>query len=58
MLAVSPVIVLINAPVPDPSELKLAVRSGFAVVAQQTPLAVIVPPPAYVTLPPEDADVE
>ena len=31
---------------------------GFALVLQQTPLAVIAPPPSLVTLPPLVADVD
>jgi hypothetical protein len=50
--------VLTKLPIPAVSEvLELAVV-GAVVVAQQTPLAVIVPPPSAVTFPPETAVVK
>ena len=48
-----------KTPVPVPFVvLEFARLSGLAVVAQQTPLAVIVPPPSAVTFPPETAVVK
>jgi hypothetical protein len=49
---------LVKDPVPVPSVVLLFVRSGLAVVAQHTPLAVIVPPPSEVTFPPDTAVVD
>ena len=53
MFAVSPVTLLINAPVADPSVV-LVEREivGFVVVLQHTPLAVTVAPPLLVIFPP------
>ena len=45
-------------PVPVPSVVLESLMVGFAVVAQQTPLAVIAPPPSAVILPPETAVVK
>ena len=46
-------------PVPVPLVVKLPTPTcGFAVVAQQTPLALTVPLPSEVTLPPEVTDVK
>ena len=45
-------------PVPVPSVVRLLLVAGFDVVAQQTPLAVIGPPPSAVILPPDIAVVE
>ena len=56
-MEVRPVIELVKAPVPVPSEVRLFRMVGLAVVDQQTPLAVIVPPPAEVTFPPPAAVV-
>ncbi len=52
VLAVRPVILLVNVPVPVPSVVWLAVATGFVDVLQHTPLAVTVAPPSEVTLPP------
>jgi hypothetical protein len=57
-LGVSPVIELVNAPVPEPSVVWLSATVGLAEVLQQTPRAVTVAPPSEVTLPPPDAVVE
>ena len=50
---------LVKIPVPVPSVVVFkAPMTGFAVVAQHTPLAVTVPPPSAVTFPPEAAVVK
>jgi hypothetical protein len=47
---------LVKAPVPVPlDDVFVAPITGFAVVAQQTPLAVTAPPPSAVTFPPDIA---
>jgi hypothetical protein len=54
----NPVMALVKTPVPVPSVVVfVAPITGFAVVAQQTPLAVTVPPPSAVIFPPEAAAV-
>jgi hypothetical protein len=55
--AVNPVRLLVKIPVPVASDVFDPVIVGLAVVAQQVPLAVIVPPPSAVTFPPEVAVV-
>jgi hypothetical protein len=50
-----PVRLLEKLPVPVPSLVKLLLMVGFEVVAQQTPLAVIDPPPSDVIFPPDTA---
>ena len=47
---------LVNEPVPVPSEVFELAVVGLAEVLQQTPLAVIVKPPSEVTFPPLLAD--
>ena len=48
-----------KVPVPVPSEVfVVSATVGFAVVAQQTPLAVMAPPPSAVIFPPETAVVK
>ena len=47
--------VLIKVPVPEPSVVWFPVATGLAVVAQQTPRAVIAEPPSLVTFPPDKA---
>jgi hypothetical protein len=54
--AVSPVIKLTNGPVPVPSVVLLFAIVGPAVVLQQTPFAVIAPPPSVAIVPPEVAE--
>jgi hypothetical protein len=50
---------LVKAPVPVPLVVVfVAPITGFAVVAQQTPLAVTAPPPSAVIFPPEIAVVK
>jgi hypothetical protein len=49
---------LTKTPVPVPSVVLELVIVGFAVVAQQTPLAVTAPPPSAVIFPPETAVVK
>jgi hypothetical protein len=52
------VMALVKTPVPVPSVVVfVAPITGFAVVAQQTPLAVTAPPPSAVIFPPEIAVV-
>ena len=54
----NPVMALVKTPVPVPSVVVfVAPITGFAVVAQQTPLAVTAPPPSAVIFPPEAAVV-
>ena len=48
---------LAKLPVPVPSEVFEFAIVGFEVAAQQTPLAVTVPPPSSVIFPPETAVV-
>ena len=55
---VSPVILLVKAPVPVPLVVWLSLTVGFCEVLQQTPRAVTAAPPVAVTLPPHDAVVE
>ncbi len=57
MFAVSPVIELVNEPVPNPSEVLLPLIVGSAEVLQQTPRADTGEPPSLVTLPPPSAVV-
>lgn len=45
-------------PRPEPLDVVLSEVVGLALVDQQTPLAVTVPPPSSVTLPPDDAVVD
>ena len=53
MLAYSPVILLVNAPVPVPSDVFVVSEIvGLVVVAQTTPLAVMELPPSAVMFPP------
>ena len=52
MLEVSPVIALVNVPVPVPSIVLLSAVVGLAVVLQQTPRAVTEAPPSAPTVPP------
>jgi hypothetical protein len=50
---------LVKTPFPEPSDVVfVAPITGFAVVAQQTPLAVTAPPPSAVIFPPEVAAVK
>jgi hypothetical protein len=49
---------LVKLPLPVPSVVNELVVVGAVVVAQQTPLAVIVPPPSAMTFPPETAVVK
>ena len=58
MATLRPVIPLIKAPVPLPSDVWLSLIVGFTEVLQQTPLAVTDAPPSDVTLPPLDALLE
>jgi hypothetical protein len=48
----------VKLPVPVPFEVKLSLIVGDDVVAQQTPRAVIAPPPLSVILPPDTAVAE
>ena len=57
MFAVSPVIELVNVPIPEPSEVWLFETVGLDVVAQHTPRAVTDDPPIAVILPPDVAEV-
>ena len=50
-------ILLVNVPIPVPSDVCREVVVGAAVVDQQTPLAVMAPPPASVMFPPDVAAV-
>ena len=52
VFAVSPVMALVNIPVPVPLIVRLPVATGFGEVLQHTPRAVTVAPPSAVTLPP------
>jgi hypothetical protein len=45
-------------PVPVPSVVRLFAVVGLVLVFQQTPLAVIVPPPSAVIFPPDTAVIE
>ena len=54
---VKPIIELVKIPIPVPSVVKLSAVVGFGDVLQQTPRAIIAPPPSYVTFPPLDAVV-
>jgi len=47
----------VKLPIPVPSVVIKLLMVGLAVVDQQTPLAVMVPPPAEVIFPPETAVV-
>jgi hypothetical protein len=49
---------LVKLPVPVPFVVLLFAVVGEAVVAQQTPRTVMVPPPSSVIFPPDDAVVE
>ena len=49
---------LVKLPVPVPSVVIKLLMVGVAVVAQQTPLAVMAPPPLAVIFPPETAVVK
>ena len=56
MLPVNPVILLTNAAIPDPSEVKLPTPfTGLGLVPQHTPLSMIGAPPSLVIAPPEVA---
>ena len=58
MLAYSPVILLVNAPVPVPSDVFVVSEIvGLVVVAQTTPLAVMELPPSAEIFPPLEAVV-
>lgn len=58
VFAVSPVMALVNAPVPLPSVVLVeSAMVGFAVVLQQTPRTVTAAPPSLVTSPPLPAVV-
>ena len=58
VLPTNPVIALVNAPAPVPSEvLVVKVIVGLVVVLQQTPLPVTAAPPMAVTFPPQVAAV-
>jgi hypothetical protein len=48
----------VKIPAPVPSVVLLALIVGPVVVAQQTPLAVIAPPPSVEIFPPDTADVK
>ena len=52
MPEVSPVIALVNVPIPVPSVVLLLVIVGLVVVLQQTPRAVTEAPPSAPTVPP------
>jgi hypothetical protein len=54
---VRPVRLLVNEPIPVPLEVLLSAVVGFEDSDQQTPLAVIVPPPSAVMFPPVEAPV-
>ena len=56
-MAVSPVRLLVNAPVPEPFVVLVLAVVGLEVVFQQTPRAVTVALPSEVTLPPPVAVV-
>jgi len=58
VLGFKPVILLVKLPVPLSLVVLLLLVVGFAEVPQHTPLAVTVPPPSDVILPPETAVVE
>lgn len=49
----SPCILLVNDPVPDPSVVRLSLMVGLGCVAQHTPLEVTLLLPAEMTFPPE-----
>ena len=51
----SPVIRLVNAPDPDPSDVLMPATVGVALVSQQIPLDVISEPPLSDMLPPDEA---
>ena len=55
MSAVKPVMLLVNDPIPAPSEVFESLVVGFVVVLQQTPLTVTGAPPSAVTFPPPEA---
>ena len=58
VLGVSPVMLLVKVPSPDPSVVLVGKAIvGLAEVLQQTPLAVTDAPPSDVTLPPLEAVV-
>ena len=57
-MAVKPVRLLVNPPVPAPSVVWLSVVVGFDIVDQHTPKALIALPPSLVILPPHTAVVE
>ena len=52
VMAVKPVILLVNAPVPVPSVVWLPFADGLGDVPQQTPRTVMAAPPSSVILPP------
>ena len=58
VLGLNPEMLLVNAPVPVPSVVRLPDTSGLDVVAQHTPLALTVPPPSLLMLPPLTAAVD
>lgn len=47
-----PEMLLLKLPMPVPSFVLLSKMDGFSLVLQQTPRAVIVPPPSFVMFPP------
>jgi hypothetical protein len=55
VLEVNPVILLVNDPVPVPSDVLLLAVVGFCDTAQHTPLAVTSAPPSLLTVPPDTA---
>ena len=56
--AVNPVMLQVKLPVPLPLVVWLLLVVGLWFVLQQTPRAVTVAPPSWVTLPPQLAEVE
>ena len=58
MPAAKPDILLVNAPVPVPSDVFVSNMVGFCVVPQHTPFTVTGTPPSEVTFPPPEAEVE
>ena len=58
VLAESPVRLLVNDPLPVPLVVLLLAVVGPLLVFQQTPLAVMVPPPSELIVPPLEAVVD
>ncbi len=52
----SPEILLVNVPIPDPSVVQVSAVPGFPCVLKQTPRAVTAGLPSSATMPPEVAD--